>query len=365
MGQHRYAIRKEKPEVYALDQRGDAAAAKPFAHAQAGPETGFGGGREATASVAATARKTKYSINSYLLNVVSKFPRRYAYHFLGKEKFRKYCTMPFRLSMSRFLANKLAKSYYTGISAKAFLREKLAKSPMATRGLQSAPGGGKGFWDDQVLNENKNEKAKNFSSRSEQRLDIPLLRLLNPKPTYIRKRMSPKQRWLHQLDSASRTHPKPRSTRYRLDPPIPKYTSLQTKQLINHGFVYVNDKKVTTASCRPKVGDQIKITGFAGGTPSGTLPGPFGPVRGARCAPRALALGGTGTTLTARFGQSELLAPEACAVPSTTLVPMGPREPRGDGFAVPAASPSGSPSASREPGGCAQRAQEPVPNTIN
>lgn len=205
--------------------------------------------------VVATAKKIKYSINSYLLNVVSKFPRKYAYHFLGKEKLRKYYTMPFRLSMSRFLANRLARSYYMCISAKAL--EKMAKH---------APSGGPlGAFEPRkgrMGGHNMNEKAKTFLSRLEQRLDVSILRLLNLKPTYIRKRMTPwhKQRW---RAPALGTSPHPKQ-KYRLNSPISKYTSLQIKQLISRGSVRVNDKKVTTASRMIKVGDRVKVTGFMG-----------------------------------------------------------------------------------------------------
>lgn len=229
------------------------------------PPTAGGGVNEGGVSVsqtplptggAATAKKIKYSINSYLLNVVSKFPRKYAYHFLGKEKLRKYYTMPFRLSMSRFLANRLARSYYMCISAKAL--EKMAKHappwgpPCGARGAPRGRMGG----------HNMNEKAKNFLLRLERRLDVSLLRLLNLKPTYIRKRMTPwhKQRWRAPA-SAFGGHPK---QKYRLNSPISKYTSLQIKQLISRGSVRVNDKKVTTASRMIKVGDRVKVTGFMG-----------------------------------------------------------------------------------------------------
>ncbi len=205
--------------------------------------------------VVATAKKIKYSINSYLLNVVSKFPRKYAYHFLGKEKLRKYYTMPFRLSMSRFLANRLARSYYMCISAKAL--EKMAKQAPPSGGPRAA-GAPRG----RMGGHNMNEKAKNFLLRLERRLDVSLLRLLNLKPTYIRKRMTPwhKQRWRAPA-SAFGGHPK---QKYRLNSPISKYTSLQIKQLISRGSVRVNDKKVTTASRMIKVGDRVKVTGFMG-----------------------------------------------------------------------------------------------------
>lgn len=181
-------LRKEKLELYKVALCAMPSQSAPQGDAHESRSTlydkalGSGGqGQRAPTPTLATAKKIKYSINSYLLNAVGRLPRKYAYHFLGKEKLRKYYTMPFRLSMSRFLANRLTRSYYMCISAKAL--EKMAKhsSQGAAAARRRARCGG----------HNMNEKAKNFLLRLEQRLDVSILRLLNLKPTYIRKRMTP------------------------------------------------------------------------------------------------------------------------------------------------------------------------------
>jgi hypothetical protein len=72
-----------------------------------------------------TERKKKYKINSYLFNVICKFPRRYLYNFIkagGREVEQKYNTMFFQLSTARFLSNKILRAYYRHLSAKTLSR---------------------------------------------------------------------------------------------------------------------------------------------------------------------------------------------------------------------------------------------------
>ena len=96
--------KKEKLDLYGQDSGGDP--------------------RQATEMV--PTKKKKYKINSYLFNVVCKFPRKYASNFLGKEIMRTYYTIPSKLSMTRFLAGKVLKQHYRNLSTNTF--DNLAKS---------------------------------------------------------------------------------------------------------------------------------------------------------------------------------------------------------------------------------------------
>jgi hypothetical protein len=49
-------------------------------------------------------------------------PRFYSYKRFGKDKLTKYKTLPFKLSMSRFLANKIFRNFYSYIGKKKLLR---------------------------------------------------------------------------------------------------------------------------------------------------------------------------------------------------------------------------------------------------
>jgi hypothetical protein len=74
-------------------------------------------GRNATRAIAC---KKKYKINSYLFNIICKFPRRYVYNFIrGREVSQKYHTMFFHLTAARLLSNKMLRAYYRHLSAKA------------------------------------------------------------------------------------------------------------------------------------------------------------------------------------------------------------------------------------------------------
>lgn len=167
--------------------------------------------------------KKKYKIQSYLFNVIFKFPRKYVYRFLGKDILRRYYTMPFRPSLSRFISTKVLRSYYCGgrknLGRKALLglcqkasgrktaptlrdfkggkllcgaegsifKEPLKPSDQALQSPALRLAGGQGAEKkDAVVGKpsETNEVAKNFVLCLEERLDSSLLRLLHFKPLY-------------------------------------------------------------------------------------------------------------------------------------------------------------------------------------
>jgi len=129
--------------------------------------------------------KKKYKIHSYLFNVICKFPRKYVYHFFGKDILRKYYTMPFRLNISRFISNKVLRSYYRTLSHKALLNlcQKASRGRGVNIGLDirgSSISGARASRRSDIVE--RAERAKNFILCLEERLDSTLLRLLHFKP---------------------------------------------------------------------------------------------------------------------------------------------------------------------------------------
>lgn len=61
------------------------------------------------------------SIDSYLSKSVKKTSRLYSYKVFGKEKLKRFKSTPFKLSMSRFLANKVFRSFYNHLSKKCLV----------------------------------------------------------------------------------------------------------------------------------------------------------------------------------------------------------------------------------------------------
>jgi len=108
--------------------------------------------------------KKKGGVLSYLFMVTCRFPRKYVYQYLGRETFRRYYTMPFRLSMSRFVSYLTFKGYYGPKCARALTRNALS-------GTGRREGGA----------------AKNALTRIEQRLDSSMLRLLHFKSLFTTK----------------------------------------------------------------------------------------------------------------------------------------------------------------------------------
>lgn len=169
--------------------------------------------------------KKKGGVHSYLLMVISRFPRKYVYNYvaLGRDTLRRYYTMPLRLSMSRFVSHLCLKGYYEGIY-QCGKRKNLPSS--------------------QSL-------AKKIVLSLEQRLDSSLLRLLHYKAasTYkIRRARSSKNGLANDTSSSLSSRSDELSfdpaldktqDRYKVKNPYSTYTALQIKQLISHGKVSV------------------------------------------------------------------------------------------------------------------------------
>jgi hypothetical protein len=218
---HKYFLKKEKLGFYEIEPLGSSLApnsAQPRSQISASQFP-----RPVPAKLKATTpllvAKKKYKIHSYLFNVICKFPRKYVYHFFGKDILRKYYTMPFRLNISRFISNKVLRSYYTNLSHKALLNLCQKASRGRGLGLPHAVGvvsndlrssgrrptsfqrGGhprsqvaelsfeKQFSSNFIVQKAQGvsktesaERAKNFVLCLEERLDSTLLRLLHFKP---------------------------------------------------------------------------------------------------------------------------------------------------------------------------------------
>ena len=181
-------------------------------------------------------KKNKYQLNSYLFKLICKLPRKYISNFLGKEILRKYSTIPLKLSITRFILNKILKGYYQNLSHKALSNLCHHKDLCKT----------------QNKNLQKKEIAKNLVLKIEKRLDTSLLRLLNFKSFYTIKKIAPSLRY-----NFIKKYPK-----YIIKAPLSNYTSLQIKQLINHGHIFVNNKKVKSRNFHLKMTDKVKISGF-------------------------------------------------------------------------------------------------------
>lgn len=117
--------------------------------------------------------KKKYKLNSFLFNMLCQFSRGRVNTLLGQEILFRYYTIPYRLSLSRFIGNKVLRSYYINLSKKTFLSLRKSISLKAKRS-----------------NHDKKEITKNFLLSLERRLDSSLLRLLHFKPLYTKKYQS-------------------------------------------------------------------------------------------------------------------------------------------------------------------------------
>lgn len=94
--------------------------------------------------------------------ILKSFSRKYIYHYLGRETVRRYHTMPFRLSMSRFISFLTFKGYY-GVSA-VYAARKASRRIRCKGGIR--------------------EIAKNVVTSIERVLGSSLLRLFQFKPQY-------------------------------------------------------------------------------------------------------------------------------------------------------------------------------------
>lgn len=106
--------------------------------------------------------KKKGGILSYLHSVFCRYPKKYMYRFLGREIYRKYYTMPYRLSVNRYVSYLIFKNYY-GIGSARILKRK---------------------------NGGKQNAVRRIVESTEQRLDSSVLRVLLYKPCFTYKTLS-------------------------------------------------------------------------------------------------------------------------------------------------------------------------------
>jgi ribosomal protein S4 len=228
--------------------------------------TSASGTKRELSSLFVAIKKKKYKLNSYLFNVICKLPRKYIQNFVGKEILRKYYTMPLKLSMTRFTINKILRGYYKHLSYKALSNlsrnkslSKIQKNLISNKqpiynSKNKDIGKGKIT---SVYNLEKKEISKNFIENLEERLDSSILRLLNFKSLYTIKRSSYASRYKDNAMGKKKRFP-----RYTVKSPLTNYTALQIKQLINHGHISINNKKVTSGTYKIQLGHELKVNGF-------------------------------------------------------------------------------------------------------
>ena len=227
------------------------------------------------AMAALLVAKKKYKIHSYLSNATRKFPRKYVYHSFGKDILRKYYTMPFRLNTSRFISNKVSRSYYSSISHKALLNlcQKAAKGRRLCIGLpHAARRGGLG---ERVSPRPQNfivqkgtesaERAKNFTPCSEERLDSTSSRLPHFKPlnpfSSVKRALSLAGR-RQKLEVNEREAKLTKYPKYQIKSPWSYFGAGRIRQLISHGHIQINGKKVRSPNTQIRPGDKIHVKGF-------------------------------------------------------------------------------------------------------
>lgn len=181
-------------------------------------------------------KKKKYKLESYLFNVICKFPRKYVYHTLGKEFLRRYYTMPFRLSLTRTINDRFLKTYYKNLNSKALSNLAMAAGRITRKGIYGQT--------------EKSERARNWISSLEQRLDSTVLRVLNFRPRHTTKRADRRVQNSH-FTQRRRQYP-----RYKVKLPLLKFSPTQIRQWINHGHIFVGRSrdctgKVVSSKLRP------------------------------------------------------------------------------------------------------------------
>ncbi len=215
--------------------------------------------------------KKKYKIHPYLFNVICKFPRKYVYHSFGKDILRKYYTMPFRLNTSRFISNKVSRSYYSSISHKASLNlcQKAAKG--RSIGLPHAARRGAGGLGETPMNfivqkgTESAERAKNFIPCLEERLDstssrLPHFKPLNSFPSVKRALSLAGRR--QKLEVNEREAKLTKYPKYQIKSPWSYFGAGRIRQLISHGHIQINGKKVKSPNTQIRPGDKIHVKGF-------------------------------------------------------------------------------------------------------
>lgn len=206
--------------------------------------------------------KKKYKLNSFLFNLLCQYSRGRLKTILGKEFLSWYYTIPYKLSLSRFIGNKVLRSYYQNVSKKTLLNlhKKITKKAKRSHNLNVNY---KSKSKNLIDLRNKKNVIKNLNFNLENRLDYTLLRLFQFKSLYTKKFILRDQ----QLSSNSKIIPNSVLTKdihysLKIKAPWKNFSSLQIKQKINHGHIYINNQKVTSPNIQLKFNDKIMIKGF-------------------------------------------------------------------------------------------------------
>lgn len=170
--------------------------------------------------------------------------------------------------MTRFTINKILRGYYKHLSYKALSNlsrnkslSKIQKNVISNKqpiysSKTSKQESGK-VVPASGYNLEKKEVSKNFIESLEERLDSSILRLFNFKSLYTIKRSSYASRYKDNIVGRKKKFP-----RYTVKSPLTNYTALQVKQLINHGHISINNKKVTSGNYKIQLGHELKVNGF-------------------------------------------------------------------------------------------------------
>lgn len=189
------------------------------------------------ASAPQRLEKKKYLINSFLFNSLCHFSRKRSVRFFDTDVLRTYFTLPYRLSLTRFLTYRILFRYCSSSSLRFFssLRKHLFSRAFRSSFLS-------------VLRL-KHEFVKNFLFSLASRLDSSLFRLFHfwPSSTLKRSPFDP-----------SRSRPIFR----HIKSPWKNFTVLQAKQQLTHGHFFLNGKKVTSGNIKLTLFDTLSLTSF-------------------------------------------------------------------------------------------------------
>jgi hypothetical protein len=183
----------------------------------------------------------------------------------------RFSTIPYRLSLSHFLGNKIIRNYYTDLNRTGFLkiRKKILleakRSKQTQKQYNNDLKGLEGTFSKNQRNQKK-EIVKNLIISLEKRLDSSLLRLLNFKSLYTKKiQKSNDFKLLNGQSSVSVSasiSDSISSVKNRIKFPQKNFTFLQVRQKIKHGLIRLNGKRVTCPNLVLKTKDRLSLGGF-------------------------------------------------------------------------------------------------------
>ena len=199
-------------------------------------------------------KKKKYRVGSYIFKIICKLPRKYKQELVGRQVLLKYSTMPLKPTMTRYTLHKILRGYYQNLSTKALYNLSRHKSVSTFQTTNTDSFSPIFSSTRSKLLVEKKQTAKNFIQQIENRLDNSLLRLLNFKSLYTLKRF---QYSHNHFSSAKKKYPKT-----LVKSPLLLYSAIQTKQLLAHGKILVNNKPVFAPSSLQKLAMPIQIKGF-------------------------------------------------------------------------------------------------------